>query len=228
MWPGSNTWEYCSTINTNYGGLERLLVYPIIEMDTTVPPADMCPNVIEGFAVTQMADSCLVATWDAFPNTSEVQIIYGPITVAQSDWDTVSVFSGNVFYLCDLDSTAEYYGFRARAICESAGDTLDWSALEWGPVESSAGIAAEPSQSRLGRQVAISPNPVRGMLHLSSSATLLRVEIYNSVGILTYSEPASGHMADIDFGNMPDGTYIAVVTTLNGSTAKRFSLVSGR
>ena len=197
---------------TNY-----YLIYPIIEVDTTLPPPEMCPE-LTGFSVQPGSRTCVMATWDSYPNYSYVQLRYGPISQSQGEWDTVEV-TGNMHPICNIDTTASHYGFSARSICVRAKDTTEWTPVIWVDTRNMQGIG-QP-QSVVGTLTTVEPNPTDGRFAVRTQFPLLKVDVYNAAGILVYSEPATGHEHRVDLAGVPSGVYIVVVRTVGGSTVKR-------
>lgn len=195
------------------------LMYPIIQVDTTVPPPDYCLDELSNFQAAATAAGCMTATWDGFPNYSEVQVVHGPITVAQTDWDTAVVVGANVFTVCGIDTAeVELYGFKARAVCGLAGDTTEWVPLQWFSTKASIDdveLAAADGHTRLV------PNPAQGSVSVRSQHSLLHLDIYNARGILVYSERITGHDYTVSLEGLPAGLYMASITTTRGTTVRR-------
>ena len=61
-----------------------MMVYPLIEVDTTMPPQWACDS-IQNVQVTVEGTSATV-TWDGFPNYSRILLRYGRINEPQSQW----------------------------------------------------------------------------------------------------------------------------------------------
>ena len=194
------------------------LMYPVIQVDTTVPPPSYCPAELTNFQAVATAAGCMTATWDGFPNYSEVQLVHGPITVAQADWDTAVVAGANIFTVCGID-TAEVslYGFKARAICAQSGDTTGWVPLQWYSTEVEVGIEEVEAVGH----TRLVPNPAQGSVSVRSQHSLLHLDIYNARGILVYSERITGHDAQVSLEGLPAGLYLASITTTHGTTVRR-------
>ena len=195
----------------------HFVVYPIVEMDTTLPPADMCADV--GGVQASLSGDCLTVSWDSWPRYTSLQLRYGPISTAQSQWDTVEV-SGSTYTICGVDTSQSHYGISLRAYCQSANDTTDWSHLIWVPMVQSSN-AIDNAETLLAASVAVSPNPTTGTVSVVSQHRMQRIEVVNARGILVYSEPAYGHKTDVDLGILPPGAYIVSVQTAAGTTCKR-------
>ena len=199
----------------------HLLVYPIVEMDTTVPPPDMCV-ALGNVQASISADGCLTVSWDQWPNYTVVQMRHGPITVPQNQWDTAEV-TGTTYTVCGLDSAMGTYGYSLRALCAGARDTMEWTTLQWLPLTGVSSIE-HPEPSPLAASVALAPNPASGEVLVTSQHYMTRIEMYNSRGILVYSEPTSGHEHRLSLEGLPAGSYIVSVQTTAGSTAKRLAV----
>ena len=199
----------------------NLLVYPIVEMDTTVPPPDMCV-ALGNVQASISAGGCLTVSWDQWPNYTVVQMRHGPITVPQNQWDTAEV-TGTTYTVCGLDSAMGTYGYSLRALCAGARDTMEWTTLQWLPLTGVSSIE-HPEPSPLAASVALAPNPASGEVLVTSQHYMTRIEMYNSRGILVYSEPTSGHEHRLSLEGLPAGSYIVSVQTTAGSTAKRLAV----
>lgn len=205
------------TLWTYYSTDAHLILYPIVEMDTTLPPADMCVGV-EGVQASLSGD-CLTVSWDSWPRYTTLQLRYGPIGIPQSEWDTVEV-TGSTYTVCGVDTSQSHYGISLRAYCQSAGDTTDWSHLVWIPMVQSTNDI-DDAGTPLAASVTVSPNPSTGMVAVTSHHPLSRIEVVNTRGMLVYSEPAQGHRETIDLTVLPAGTYVVSVRTIAGTTCKR-------
>ena len=199
----------------------NLLVYPIVEMDTTVPPPDMCV-ALGNVQASISAGGCLTVSWDQWPNYTVVQMRHGPITVPQNQWDTAEV-TGTTYTVCGLDSAMGTYGYSLRALCAGARDTMEWTTLQWLPLTGVSSIE-HPESSPLAASVSLAPNPASGEVLVTSQHYMTHIEMYNSRGILVYSEPTSGHEHRLDLEGLPAGSYIVSVQTTAGSTAKRLAV----
>ena len=203
----------------NENSHSMFIMYPIIQVDTTAFPPDYCVDELSNFQAAATAAGCMTASWDGFPNYSEVQVVHGPITVAQTDWDTAVVVGANVFTVCDID-TAEValYGFKARAVCGLSGDTTEWVPLQW--VSTKAAIDDVELADADGHTRLV-PNPAQGSVSVRSQHSLLHLDIYNARGILVYSERITGHDYTVSLEGLPAGLYMASITTTRGTTVRR-------
>lgn len=194
-----------------------VMVYPIIEVDTTLPPPELCPE-LTGFRVQPMSQHCLAVTWNDYPNYSEVQVAHGPIDVPQSDW-TVSIASGGIYNICSIDTSMGHYGVKLRSVCYAAHDTTEWTQPVW--VDTRQMHDAGTLQTVVDMVTHIGPNPASDRLTVTSQMPLSRVELYNARGVLVLSQSLPTMGGDVDLSPLPDGLYIAVVRTLRGTTARR-------
>lgn len=194
-----------------------LMVYPIIEVDTTLPPPELCPE-LTGFRVQPMSQHCLAVTWNDYPNYSEVQVAHGPIDVPQSEW-TVSIASGGIYNICSIDTSMGHYGVKLRSVCYAAHDTTEWTQPVW--VDTRQMHDAGTLQTVVDMVTHIGPNPASDRLTVTSQMPLSHVELYNARGVLVLSQSLPTMGGDVDLSPLPDGLYIAVVRTLRGTTARR-------
>lgn len=194
-----------------------MMVYPIIEVDTTLPPPELCPE-LTGFRVQPMSQHCLAVTWNDYPNYSEVQVAHGPIDVPQSDW-TVSIASGGIYNICSIDTSMGHYGVKLRSVCYAAHDTTEWTQPVW--VDTRQMHDAGTLQTVVDMVTHIGPNPASDRLTVTSQMPLSHIELYNARGVLVLSQSLPTMGGDVDLSPLPDGLYIAVVRTLRGTTARR-------
>lgn len=195
---------------------EYLLIVPIIQVDTTVPVWNYCPPV-ENVQVSLVEDSCLILTWDDCVNYSSVTVRYGVTPQGgTTQWHEIET-EDNIFRLCGIDTLSEYR-FTLRAHCDTSKQETDWSEelVYQYPVRHDVGTGDTP----LSRHTHLVPNPAHESVVVNTGYTLRRIEVYNSRGILVYSEPAWGLTVTIDLTGWPSGSYIVVVGTQKGRTAK--------
>ncbi len=210
-WPGSRN------------HLDVLLIYPIIEVDTTVPPEDACVPV--GNVEVFPSGSSAMVTWDDFPNYTAVTLRYGHINVPQNQWTSVDV-TGQAMYTITGLSMGSMYGVSLQSECDKTlmpwSHTVSFYIANDTNANDSTGIA-EPTL--LSQLTFLQPNPARDEVHISSSFNLQRLELHDAAGVLVYSEPVFGHMVTIDVSKMRSGTYIMTIHTKSGTTHKRLVIV---
>ena len=195
---------------------EYLLIVPIIQVDTTVPVWNYCPPV-ENVQVSLVEDSCLILTWDDCVNYSSVTVRYGVTPQGgTTQWHEIET-EDNIFRLCGIDTLSEYR-FTLQAHCDTSKQETDWSEelVYQYPVRHDVGTGDTP----LSRHTHLVPNPAHESVVVNTGYALRRIEVYNSRGILVYSEPAWGLTVTIDLTGWPSGSYIVVVGTQKGRTAK--------
>ena len=198
-----------------------ILSYPLIYIDTTVPPAYMC-DPVQNFSVTVLdtGSCCVFFTWDDFYHYSSCEVQYYSIEQGYNHAVTTTVTGNNMLHLCGFDSTLTYYA-RMRAICDTSKTETEWTS--WVnftfPHTNPQGIDAVPS--KLDRYTHLMPNPAADKVTVTSELGLRRIEVYNARGILVYSEPAGYSATTIDLHGWPAGQYLMTIETLQGKTAKR-------
>lgn len=215
----SQPYNYPNTPYQDWGWCELpqyLLIVPIIQVDTTVPVWNYCPPV-ENVQVSLVEDSCLILTWDDCVNYSSVTVRYGATSEGGvTQWHEIGT-EDNIFRLCGIDTLSEYR-FTLQAHCDTSKQETDWSEVlvYQYPVRHDVGTGDTP----LSRHTHLVPNPAHESVVVNTGYTLRRIEVYNSRGILVYSEPAWGLTTTIDLTGWPSGSYIVVVGTQKGRTAK--------
>ncbi len=219
--PGGNyEWTY-------YPQRHFVLAYPLIEIDTTLPPAFLCDPVQNLQAtVLDTGSGCVFFSWDDFLHYTYCELqYYAPQLGFPSAVDTV-VSGANMLHLCGLDTMMTYYA-RIRAFCDTSKIETDWS--NWvsfsfphtdppSPPDPPQGIA-EPSV--LDRFTHLLPNPAADKVTVMSELGMLHIDIYNARGILVYSEPVGYSQATIDLRGWPAGQYMMSIETRQGKTTKR-------
>ena len=192
------------------------LIYPIIEVDTTIPPADLCPPV-SNFRLSLLEDGCATFTWDDCVNYSGYEVRYRTTADGPYGWSYTTTGS-NIFQLCDLDSSATYF-VSVRALCDISKKSTDWTdPVYFRLTNPQNGI--EAPESALGSHTFLSPNPARDRVVASSHFLVTRVDAYDARGTLVYSEPSRGLNADINISAWPKGSYVFIIHTHHGATAK--------
>ena len=66
------------------------------------------------------------------------------------------------------------------------------------------------------------PNPVKDKLTIEAQETLEKVEIYNVMGALVYSQKSCGEMVEITTADLPTGTYVVRLTSKTATETRRF------
>lgn len=191
------------------------MVFPIIRVDTTVPPPDYCPPV-ENLQVQTAGDSCVDVTWDAFINHQfgyEVQ--YGPRSMPESQWESAYP-DINFAHLCDLNPDF-LYGLRVRPYCNADKQEGEWSETVY--FRPTVGAATEPSA--LSQHTTLAPNPATESVRVESDYVIMKVDVYDAVGQHVWNIPVYGRRTEIDLGGLTAGGYHLLITTSQGVTVKR-------
>ena len=205
--------EHPSPWYTNYRWVP--MVFPIIRVDTTVPPPDYCPPV-ENLQVQTAGDSCVDVTWDAFINHQfgyEVQ--YGPRSMPESQWESAYP-DINFAHLCDLNPDF-LYGLRVRPYCNADKQEGEWSEVVY--FRPTVGAATEPSA--LSQHTTLAPNPATESVRVESDYVIMKVDVYDAVGQHVWNIPVYGRRTEIDLGGLTAGGYHLLITTSQGVTVKR-------
>jgi len=202
-----------------------LLVYPIVEVDTTVPPAEACPPV-SNVQVTASGTSATV-TWDDFPNYSNVLLRYGMCNLSQSQWTEIDVTGSTLHTLTGLSESARY-GVRMKAVCDTSKKVTPWTdVVEFYTGQDTSGgtEGIDGEVTALSSLTFVQPNPARNEVRVTSSFNLRRLELHDLSGVMVYSEPVSGHEKVLDVSWLRAGTYIMTIATHDGTTHKRLQIV---
>ena len=197
------------------------LIYPIIEVDTTVPPAWAC-DTIQNVQATVSGTSATV-TWDGFPNYSSTVLRYGLRNEPQSQWREVDVTGSTLHTLTGL-SPSFIYGVSLKAECNTSKKETPWSAplYFYVPTDTTGGgTQGVEGTTALSRLTFLQPNPAREEVMVTSSFNLSAIDIWTADGVMVYHGERSGHDAVIDVSWLPAGTYIVAIHTHDGTTHKR-------
>ena len=198
-----------------------LMIYPIIEVDTTVPPDWACDSV-QNVQVTVSGTSATV-TWDGFPNYSRMLLRYGLRNESQAQWREVDVTGSTLHTLTNL-SPSSIYGVTLMAECEVSKKETPWSAplLFYVPADTSGGgTEGVEGTTTLSRLTFLQPNPAREEVTVTSSFNLTAIDLWTADGVMVYHGERSGHDTTVDVSWLPAGTYIVAIHTHNGTTHKR-------
>ena len=117
-------YKYYHNSAWHYGEFAQApMVWPIIQVDTTVPPPDVCVPLtnLQAYDVDTFG---LTITWDTFPQYTAVEICYG---TADSLWGCITVRDTNAAALHLPDPAQADYIILARAVCDSLKHDSPWS-----------------------------------------------------------------------------------------------------
>ena len=193
-----------------------MIVYPIIEVDTTVPPAGYCIPV--GNVEATAGITTATVTWDYFPNYTSVFLRYGLANTPLSLWTEVNVTDQTIFTLTDLEPSCRY-GVRLQAECEK-GNPMEWSETVYFLLEHDT-TTSIATPTPLSEQTFLQPNPAHDEVTVTSSFNMSRLELHDASGVMVYSELVSGHETVLNIGFLRSGTYIVTIHTHNGITHKQ-------
>ena len=205
---------------TPYRSRSFTVVYPIIEIDTTIPPFYMC-DPVQNVQATPDGDSCALVTWDDFYRYTYCDVQYYAIEEGYGSAQTQTVSGTNLLRICNLDST-KTYAVRVRAFCDTSKIQTDWSPWVTFTLPHTEGIA--DGESMLSFYTHLMPNPAADRVTVTSSFGLTRIEVYNLQGLLVYSEPAGFTSTTVDLRGWASGQYIMMVHTPRGVTAKKLTV----
>lgn len=206
-----------------YNNGQSAMIYPIIEVDTTRPPADAC-DPLGNVAVTVEGTTATV-TWDDFPNYTEIHLRYGSYGHPQSTWTEMTLPAGTTHHTLSGLQPYGRYEVTLQALC--AKTATPWCQ----PIQFLAGIDTNGGQGGQGTEgteetllsqlTFVQPNPAKDEVRVTSSFGLKEVELWTADGVMVYHSKASGHEMTVDISGMRSGTYIVAIHTHNGTTHKR-------
>ena len=76
--------------------------------------------------------------------------------------------------------------------------------------------------NELGNSIMVYPNPVSDKLSIEAKEAIGKVEIYNVMGTLVYSQKDCESKVEIETSQLPAGTYLIRLTTDNATVMRRF------
>lgn len=203
------------TVYTNYNFIP--LVFPIIQVDTTVPPEEYCPPV-ENLAVHNLGGGMVEVTWDAHPDHRygyDVQV--GFLGQPLSAW-TTRYSERNFVQIPDLE-VGRMYNIRVRAFCDAEEvDISDWCDVLMFAVEDSTEVGMEPSP--LSQHTTVAPNPSTHSVTVSSDFVILSLDLYDAAGRHLWNQQVGRRSETLDLSSHSAGRYLLMVTTPQGTTPK--------
>lgn len=199
----------------------HFLIYPLIEVDTTVPPTRLCEPVSNVQAT--VAGTTATVTWDDFPYYSRTYLRYGFGNVPTSQWTEVNV-TGNTLHTLSGLEPARRYGVQVMAMCDTSKKETPWSApvyFNTGGDTTGGDTTGIDGGTMLSRLTFLQPNPAKHEVQVMSSFSLREIDIWTTEGVMVYHSPTMGHEAILDVSWLRAGTYIVAIHTHNGTTHKR-------
>lgn len=210
---GNYSWV-CDTL------LGSIMIYPIIEVDTTQPPIYLC-DPVQNLEASIDTAGCLNITWDDFLLYSYCEVQYYSMREGYGSNHTETVY-GNRLTVCDLDTSAQWC-VRVRAFCDTSKILTDWT--PW-LIAGRDMPSAVDGPSSLASFTSVAPNPATKTATVTSCFGMRGVEVYNMRGILVYVGGAPYYTStEIDLQGWAPGQYIVIIETPAGKTAKRLTVV---
>ena len=195
------------------------MIYPIIEVDTTVPPVSAC-DPIANVQATVSGTSATV-TWDGFPNYSSILLRYGKAHLPQSQWSEIDVTGNTLYTLTNLEPMSRY-SVTLKAECDTSKKETPWSApVTFYVADTSGGEGIGEAPTLLSQLTFLQPNPAQDEVTVTSSFNLIAIDIWTADGVMVYHGNKSGHDTVLDVSYLRAGTYIVAIHTHNGTTHKR-------
>lgn len=193
------------------------MVFPIIQVDTTVPPEEYCPPV-ENLAVHNLGGGTVEVTWDAHPDHRygyDVQV--GFLGQPLSAW-TTRYSERNFVQIPDLE-VGRMYNIRVRAFCDAEEvDISDWCDVLMFAVEDSTEVGMEPSP--LSQHTTVAPNPSTHSVTVSSDFVIMSLDLYDAAGRHLWNQQVGRRSETLDLSSHAAGRYLLMVTTPHGTTPK--------
>ena len=216
----TNTYEHFGWYNWD----RATLVWPIIQIDTTVPPEGVCLP-LENLRATAIDSFSVSIAWtDVSTVTSQVEIRYGPTATPNANWRTTTV-SATTTATIDLPRR-DYsdYAIFIRAICQSTKNNSEWSDSLFVSLPRNTPDNPSPTDSldihlpsSGNTSITLQPNPATGHTLITSPLPLQHVTLHNTSGALLYSNPAHGLSHALPLDGLPAGSYLVSVRTARGT-----------
>ena len=198
----------------------HFLIYPLIEVDTTVPLVTVCLPV--GNVQALVSGTTATVTWDDYPYYSRVLLRYGKANLPRTQWTELDVTGNTLSYLTGLEP-GERYGVTMKAECDTCKKETPWSApiyfITASDTTGGEGIGEVPTL--LSQLTFLQPNPARDEVRVTSSFSLNGIDIWTADGVMVYHGGGFSHEAVLDVSWLRAGTYIVAIHTHNGTTHKR-------
>ena len=210
-----------------------LMVLPIVKVvDTSFANAPECPRVGGLFVRGNYTDT-VTMQWAQDSLHREFEVSYGREGIRPEEGTIVAVRNATRWMFTDTGYSDTPMVSYVRTVCREY-DTLRWSGWS-GPVywrlhhESRPdtthheGIALPEEGGDLSRFVQLMPNPASESVVVMSSYGIEKVEVYDVRGGRVLESSNTGHRtaAGFDVSKWAKGTYVVLVRTSAGTTAKR-------
>ena len=159
--------------------------------------------------MTAMHDTVRIA-WDEQPDSVQLAII----PLLQAGGDCIYDVTDTVLYLNGIPDGIYLASIRTK--CTRNMYWSLWSDSTSITVDNTLSVAATPAHN-----VTLSPNPTGGTLTIRCAAEMTKVELYDMQGRLALSATPTGSEAILDLQPLPTGSYVAVITTSQGTATRK-------
>ena len=188
--------------------LQMDLVWPIIEIDTTVPPDFVCLP-LEDLHVTALDTFAATVAWsDVSSQTTEVQVRYGPTATPNANWRTLTVAGGSRSATLGLprEEFADY-AVMVRPLCDSLKTSAAWSdTVFFSLPRDTVGILSPHAAG-----FTLQPNPAMGSVSVTLAegvALPAEVEVVDMAGRTVLARRATSPTLTLPLDGLPAGTYL--------------------
>ena len=193
---------------TKWRTLPVYLVWPIIEIDTTVPPDFVCLP-LEDLHVTALDTFAATVAWsDVSSQTTEVQVRYGPTATPNANWRTLTVAGGSRSATLGLprEEFADY-AVMVRPLCDSLKTSAAWSdTVFFSLPRDTVGILSPHAAG-----FTLQPNPAMGSVSVTLAegvALPAEVEVVDMAGRTVLARRATSPTLTLPLDGLPAGTYL--------------------
>ncbi|MBR5353206.1 MAG: T9SS type A sorting domain-containing protein [Bacteroidales bacterium] len=222
-WPNGPKWVFHhpsklpAWANETSGVFWAPFLFPIF--DTTgmgLRPFGLPCGMVENFRAANIWDGNAMMVWDGASEHNRWELAVGRADEDPSGYRIYRVNSTSRV-LSGLDSNA-VYAARVRAECTPKTNYSDWSDT----VQFCIGMSQpEGMPSVVDQFTNLAPNPASKRVAVMSSFGLRRVALYDMKGRCAMETDCAGYAVELDVSALPEGAYIAVVTTPGGTVTKR-------
>ena len=172
----------------------------------------------QGFYVIIMSDRTFVANF-------EVATVEITVNVEPEEGGTVS--GGGTYNYGDEVTitvvTNEDWAFQNwTENGEVVSEEKTFTFIATGDHNFTANLLYTVGLNELGNSIMVYPNPVSDKLSIEAQEAIGKVEIYNVMGTLVYSQKDCADKVEIETSQLPAGTYLIRLTTDNATVMRRF------
>ena len=185
-----------------------LLIFPIIAVDTTVPPEGMCLP-LENLRLTSVDTFSAGIAWDDVSTiTSAVQVRYGPVATPHANWRTLRVPADSNHITLDLPRR-EFtdYAVCIRPLCDTAKTVAAWSDTLFFSLPRNTDTTGIPAAN--APILSLHPNPTTGeiIVNLPESALGTDLELLDLEGRTLLKVKIQQTETTLNLASFPTGTY---------------------